>query len=109
MLDTSPYVPQYLQVLLTIFLYCETFAPRRSSLVETLPQSIYNQSSLKDLKVTFITGHTNILSVNEKLLVSKFLYFGNIQYSSLATLTFMFLVNGKPVWRDKTVTRALEL
>ena len=33
----------------------------------------------------------------------------NILYSSLATVTFMFLVNDKLVWGDKTVTRALEL
>ena len=33
----------------------------------------------------------------------------NIKYSLLATVTFMFVVNNKLVWRDKTVTRALEL
>ena len=33
----------------------------------------------------------------------------NIKYSSLATITFLFLVNGKLVWRDKKVARALEL
>ena len=33
----------------------------------------------------------------------------NILYSSLATVTFMFLVNDTLVWRDKTVTRALKL
>ena len=33
----------------------------------------------------------------------------SIYYSSLATSTFMFLVSDKLVWRDKTVTRALEL
>ena len=50
-----------------------------------------------------------ILSVNKKLPVSKFLYMENIKYSSLSTVTFMFLVNNKLVWRDKTVTGALEL
>ena len=29
-------------------------------------------------------------------------------YSSLATVTFMFMINDNLVWRDKTVTRALE-
>ena len=33
----------------------------------------------------------------------------NIYYSSLDTVTFMFLGNGMIVWRGKTVTRALEL
>ena len=33
----------------------------------------------------------------------------NTYYNSLASVTFMFLVNDKLVWRDKTVTRALEL
>ena len=28
----------------------------------------------------------------------------NIYYSYLDTVTFMFLINDKPVWRDKTVT-----
>ena len=42
-----------------------------------------------------------ILSVNEKLPVSKF------RYVAMATFTFMFLVNDRLVWRDKTVLRAL--
>ena len=33
----------------------------------------------------------------------------NIQYSPLATVTFMFLVNVKLVGSDKTVTQGLEL
>ena len=51
----------------------------------------------------------SILSVNEKLPVLKFRYFGKYIIQLLVTVTFTFLVNDKLVWRDKTVTRALEL
>ena len=33
----------------------------------------------------------------------------NKEYSSLATVKFMFLVNDKLIWRDTTVTQALKL
>ena len=44
----------------------------------------------------------NILSVT-------LLVFRKIYNTALATVTLMFLVNDKLVWRDKTVTRAMEL
>ena len=50
-----------------------------------------------------------ILSVVEKFPVSKFHILENILYSSMASFTLMFLVNDILVWRDKTVSRALEL
>ena len=47
-------------------------------------------------------------SVSEKLPVF-FDVLENIQYSSMATFTFMFRVSDRLVWSDKTVSRAMEL
>ena len=56
-----------------------------------------------------------ILSVNEKLQVSKCRCFGKYIIQLFGYLTvakelyYIFLVNDKLVWRDKIVTRAMEL
>ena len=50
------------------------------------------------------------VSVNSyQYLQVNFDFIENIEYSSMASFTLMFLVNDRLVWRDKTVPRALEL
>ena len=54
-------------------------------------------------KVSVVRINTHILSVNEKLRVSKFRYFGNYIIQLDGHISFMFQVNGRLVWRKMPV------
>ena len=71
---------------------------------------IFGKKSTRMKSITKYWAQTKIYSASMKSYQYRnFDVSENIQYSSLATVTFMFLVNDTLVWRDKTVTRALEL